>query len=78
MLYTPPEVAQALSYKIGQLKILELRERARKQLGDKFDLRAFHDHVLDAGALPLDSLETRMNEWVIAQKKGGVGITVAK
>jgi len=70
--------AQALSYKIGQLKILELRERARKQLGDKFDLRAFHDHVLDAGALPLDVLESRMDEWVIAQKKGSVRATAAK
>ena len=70
--------AQALSYKIGQLKILELRERARKQLGDKFDLRAFDDHILDAGALPLDVLETRMNEWVVAQNKGGGGTTVAK
>ncbi len=70
--------AQALSYKIGQLKILELRERARKQLGDKFDLRAFHDEVLDAGALPLDVLQTRMGEWVVAQNKGGVGTTVAK
>jgi len=70
--------AQALSYKIGQLKILELRERARKQLGAKFDLRAFHDEVLDAGALPLDVLETRVDEWIIAQKKGGGGIAVAK
>jgi len=70
--------AQALSYKIGQLKILELRERARKQLGDKLDLHAFHDHVLDGGALPLDVLETRMDEWVVAQSRGGVGTTVAK
>jgi len=70
--------AQALSYKIGQLKILELRERARKQLGDKFDLRAFDDHILDAGALPLDVLETRVHEWVVAQSKGGGGTTVAK
>jgi uncharacterized protein (DUF885 family) len=70
--------AQALSYKIGQLKILELRERARKQLGDKFDLRAFHDQVLGAGALPLNVLETRMNEWVVAQNQGTGGTTVAK
>ncbi|MGA9208257.1 MAG: DUF885 domain-containing protein [Terriglobales bacterium] len=70
--------AQALSYKIGQLKILELRERARQQLGDKFDLRAFHDQVLGAGALPLNVLETRINEWVVAQNKGGGGTTVAK
>lgn len=70
--------AQALSYKIGQLKILELRERAHKQLGDKFDLRAFHDQVLGAGALPLNVLETRMNEWVVAQNQGTGGTTVAK
>ena len=70
--------AQALSYKIGQLKILELRERARKQLGDKFDLHAFDDEVLGAGALPLDVLGTRMDQWVIAQSKGGVATTAAK
>jgi len=70
--------AQALSYKIGQLKILELRERTRKQMGDKFDLRAFHDQVLGAGALPLNVLETRMDEWVIAQKAGTGGAAVAK
>jgi uncharacterized protein (DUF885 family) len=70
--------AQALSYKIGQLKILELRERARKQLGDKFGLRAFHDEVLDAGALPLSVLESRIDEWVVAQNKGTGGTAVAK
>jgi uncharacterized protein (DUF885 family) len=59
---------QALGYKIGQLKILELRERARKELGEKFDLRGFHDEVLGAGALPLDVLETRVNEWIAEQK----------
>jgi uncharacterized protein (DUF885 family) len=70
--------AQALSYKIGQLKILELRERARKQLGDKFDVRAFHDEVLSAGALPLDVLESRMDEWIIAQNRSGGETRVAK
>ena len=59
---------QALGYKIGQLKILELRERARKELGGKFDVRGFHDEVLGAGALPLDVLETRVNEWIAEQK----------
>jgi uncharacterized protein (DUF885 family) len=59
---------QALAYKIGQLKILELRARAQKALGDKFDIRAFHDQVLDQGPLPLDLLETRIHTWIAAQK----------
>ncbi len=61
--------AQALGYKMGQLKILEVRARAQKELGNKFDLRAFHDQVLDSGALPLDVLDERVNIW-IAQQKG--------
>ncbi len=61
--------AQALGYKMGQLKILELRARAQKELGSKFDLRAFHDQVLDSGALPLDVLDERITTW-IAQQKG--------
>jgi uncharacterized protein (DUF885 family) len=60
---------QALGYKIGQLKILELRDYARKELGDRFDLRAFHDQVLGAGALPMDVLETHIKQWVAEQKK---------
>jgi uncharacterized protein (DUF885 family) len=60
--------AQALAYKIGQLKILELRDRAKTALGDKFDLRAFHDQVLDSGALPLDVLDARIDAWIAAQK----------
>jgi uncharacterized protein (DUF885 family) len=60
---------QALGYKIGQLKILELRDYARKELGDRFDIRAFHDQVLGAGALPMDVLETHIKEWVASQKK---------
>ncbi|MGO8814713.1 MAG: DUF885 domain-containing protein [Terriglobia bacterium] len=61
---------QALAYKLGQMKILELRERARQQLGDRFDLRAFHDAVLSDGPLPLDVLEENMDRW-IAEQKGG-------
>jgi len=60
--------SQALAYKVGQLKILELRDRAKKALGDKFDIRAFHDQVLDAGALPLDVLSTRIDAWIASQK----------
>jgi uncharacterized protein (DUF885 family) len=58
---------QALAYKIGQLKILQIRERAEIQLADKFDIRAFHDELLGAGALPLDLLEQRMDRWMLAQ-----------
>jgi uncharacterized protein (DUF885 family) len=58
---------QALGYKIGQLKILELRDRSKKQLGDKFDIRAFHDQIVGAGALPLDLLDERINQWITEQ-----------
>ncbi len=58
---------QALAYKVGQLKILELRERARQALGTHFDLRAFNDEVIDAGALPLDVLEKRVDGWIATQ-----------
>jgi len=60
--------AQALSYKLGQLKIRELRERARKELGPKFDIRKFHDEMLDGGTLPLDLLEARTDKWIAQQK----------
>jgi len=60
--------AQALSYKLGQLKIRELRERAQKELGSKFDIRKFHDEMLDGGALPLDMLEARTDKWIAEQK----------
>ncbi len=63
---------QALAYKVGQMKILALRERARKAQGDKFDIRAFHDELLGAGAIPLDALEQRMEAWMArpVQSKG--------
>ncbi|HEX2059622.1 MAG TPA: DUF885 domain-containing protein [Thermoanaerobaculia bacterium] len=64
---------QALAYKIGELKIKELRAKAERELGEKFDIRAFHDAVLGAGPLPLSVLETRMNEWIRArQRSAGV------
>ncbi|WP_428407920.1 DUF885 domain-containing protein [Hyphococcus sp.] len=59
---------QATAYKVGMLKILELREDAKAELGDKFDIRGFHDTVLGGGALPLDILERRVDEWVATQK----------
>jgi uncharacterized protein (DUF885 family) len=60
--------AQALGYKMGQLKILELRDRAKTALGPKFDLKAFHDVVIDSGALPLDVLEKQVDAWIATQK----------
>src|SRR5579862_9196713 len=60
--------AQALSYKLGQLKFRELRERARAELGPKFDIRKFHDEMLDGGTLPLDMLEARTDKWIAEQK----------
>lgn len=59
---------QALAYKLGQLEILQLRQYAKDQLGDKFNIRDFHDEVLGAGALPLEVLEKRIHEWVAKQK----------
>jgi uncharacterized protein (DUF885 family) len=60
---------QALGYKMGQLKILELRDRAKTALGPKFDIKAFHDEVLDSGALPMDVLDHRVDAWIATQKK---------
>ena len=60
--------AQALSYKLGQLKFRELRDRAQKELGPKFDLRKFHDEMLNGGGLPLDMLEARTDQWIAEQK----------
>lgn len=61
---------QALSYKIGELKLRELRTRAETALGPKFDLRAFHNEVLSHGSVPLDVLEGAVNRWIAVQKKG--------
>ena len=59
---------QALAYKLGQLEIIKLRQYAKDELGDKFDIRSFHDEVLGGGALPLDVLDKRLHEWVAKQK----------
>ena len=59
---------QALAYKMGQLKIRELREKAKAQLGPNFDIRAFHDEIIDAGALPLDLLDARVTRWIASQQ----------
>jgi uncharacterized protein (DUF885 family) len=61
--------AQACSYKLGQLKIRDLRARATKQLGSKFDIRRFHDEVLAGGSLPLDVLDARITRWIGAQRR---------
>jgi uncharacterized protein (DUF885 family) len=60
--------AQALSYKLGQLKFRELRDRAQKALGPKFDIRRFHDEMLSGGVLPLDLLDSRTTNWIREQK----------
>jgi len=60
--------AQALSYKLGQLKFRELRDRAQKELGSKFDIRTFHDEMINGGTLPLDMLEARTDKWIAQQK----------
>jgi uncharacterized protein (DUF885 family) len=59
---------QALGYKLGQLKILELRQRAQTELGPKFDIKAFHDEILNAGPLPLDMLDSRIQDWITEVK----------
>jgi uncharacterized protein (DUF885 family) len=60
--------SQALGYKVGQLKFLELRAKAQQALGSKFDIRGFHDTILDSGALPLDVVEQRVNAWIASQQ----------
>ena len=59
---------QALSYKIGQLKLIELRERAATALGDKFDIREYHNQVLETGCIPLQLLEDKIDAWIADSK----------
>ncbi len=59
---------QALAYKLGQLEILKLRDEARQKLGDKFDLRSFHDEIVGKGPLPLEVLRQQMESWIAAQQ----------
>ena len=59
---------QALSYKIGQLKIRELRAKAKQALGGQFDIRKFHNQVLETGCVPLALLEDKINNWIVASK----------
>jgi uncharacterized protein (DUF885 family) len=65
--------AQGLSYQIGKLKILELRNRAERRLGPHLDIKAFHDEILRGGSLPLDMLETRVDQWIGSQLPNGAG-----
>jgi uncharacterized protein (DUF885 family) len=60
---------QALSYKVGQLKLLEIRKKAESKLGSAFDIRAFHDEILKDGSMPLDILETKMDKWIVSQQR---------
>ena len=70
--------AQALGYKIGQLEILKLRAYSKEQLGDRFDLRAFHDQIIGGGALPMDVLGDRIHDWVAQQKASAAGSSNGK
>ncbi len=69
---------QALGYKMGQLKIRELRERARQQLGPRFDIKTFHDEILDGGAMPLDVLDARVNRWIASQMPANASVGAAR
>jgi uncharacterized protein (DUF885 family) len=70
--------AQALGYKLGELKILALRRRAHEALGDRFDLRAFNQELLDHGALPLPVLERVIDGWIARTKGGGTPLPAAR
>ena len=59
---------QALSYKLGELKIRELRQRAVQELGSKFDIKAFHDQILLGGSMPLTILEQNVDRWISATR----------
>ena len=62
---------QALSYKIGELEILELRHRAEAALGARFDIKAFHDQILLGGSMPLTTLDQKVDRWLAAVTSGG-------
>jgi uncharacterized protein (DUF885 family) len=61
---------QATAYKIGMIRIQELRKKAETELGERFDIRGFHDTILGGGAMPLDLLEQRVDRWIAAKKQG--------
>ena len=69
---------QALAYKMGQLKFLDLRDRARKALGERFEIRAFHDQMLNGGSLPLDVLDARTDAWIARLRASGASAAVAR
>ena len=75
---TSPIPGQALAYKLGELKIRELRAKAEKELGDKFDLRRFHDAVLGQGSVPLDTLEAQINAWIVSEKAERARLTASR
>jgi uncharacterized protein (DUF885 family) len=62
--------SQATAYKVGMLKILERRDKAKKSLGDKFDIRQFHEVVLSNGSVPLDALEELVDRWIKSKQAG--------
>ena len=67
---------QALAYKLGQLEILKLRETAKNELGTRYDIRAFHDEILNGGALPLDVLDARVTAWIAEQKSKPENVSI--